>query len=457
MSKNVTIGFQLANHPNKRGLYPIMIRITQERVSKRIRSPLEVKKEDWNQKSQQFRKSARDAKVNNARLEDIRHEYLMKYRELEKQGSVSIDQFTEKGQVKETSFLSYAKKVVEDIRVKGKYRDYKKLFGFVRKFEMFLSSIKKKDIKFSELTTALMTNYETFLCTLRNERQPEKVLHANTIIAEFKIFKRIIKKAVRDDLITSDENPFMKFELSTKAKPVYKEGLDLSEIEKMEALDLREGTLIWHTRNAFLFSFYSRGMRSEDVLQLKWRNITNDGDRIHYVMGKNHKPITNILVEQAKDILNLYHRGDNNQYIFPFLDKHKVWATYSIEEIEKMPFEIKEQLARHIDSGRSKMNKNLKEIAAMCGITKKLTMHIARHSFAQLAVASGSDTVVIKNLLAHSKLDETDRYCSNYGSTIIDAEMLKIFGRKQQEDISSDKMELIRKLTEQLKTLILQG
>lgn len=80
-----------------------------------------------------------------------------------------------------------------------------------------------------------------------------------------------------------------------------------------------------------------------------------------------------------------------------------------------------------------------------------------RKSARDAKVASRSDTVIIKNLLAHSKLDETDRYFSNYGSTVIDAEMLKIFGRKQQENISSDKMELIRKLTEQLKTLILQG
>ena len=45
---NTTFGFELANHPNRFGFYPIMLRITRDRKKKRVKTGLEVKKSDWN-------------------------------------------------------------------------------------------------------------------------------------------------------------------------------------------------------------------------------------------------------------------------------------------------------------------------------------------------------------------------------------------------------------------------
>ena len=45
---NTTFGFMLANHPNRFGFYPVMLRITRDRKTKRVKTELEVKKADWN-------------------------------------------------------------------------------------------------------------------------------------------------------------------------------------------------------------------------------------------------------------------------------------------------------------------------------------------------------------------------------------------------------------------------
>ena len=49
---NTTFGFMLANHPNRFGFYPIMLRITRDRVTRRVKTGGEVKKADWNQQAQ---------------------------------------------------------------------------------------------------------------------------------------------------------------------------------------------------------------------------------------------------------------------------------------------------------------------------------------------------------------------------------------------------------------------
>lgn len=57
------------------------------------------------------------------------------------------------------------------------------------------------------------------------------------------------------------------------------------------------------------------------------------------------------------------------------------------------------------------MNAYLKEIADVCGITKKLTMHIARHTFATtVTLSNGVPIETVSRLLGHTKLATTQIY-----------------------------------------------
>lgn len=61
-------------------------------------------------------------------------------------------------------------------------------------------------------------------------------------------------------------------------------------------------------------------------------------------------------------------------------------------------------------AARRRVPSLLKEIAGICGITKPLTMHIARHSFACLALANGVSMEVIAKMLGHSDVRTTKIY-----------------------------------------------
>jgi site-specific recombinase XerD len=58
-----------------------------------------------------------------------------------------------------------------------------------------------------------------------------------------------------------------------------------------------------------------------------------------------------------------------------------------------------------------KMNAYLKEIADVCGITKTLTTHIARHTFATTVTLSNKIPIeTVSKMLAHQKISTTQEY-----------------------------------------------
>jgi len=70
-----------------------------------------------------------------------------------------------------------------------------------------------------------------------------------------------------------------------------------------------------------------------------------------------------------------------------------------------------------------KMNAYLKEIAAVCGIEKELTFHIARHTFATtVTLTNGVPIETVSKMLGHKNLHTTQHYA-------------KVLDRKVSEDM----------------------
>ena len=156
-----TFGFQLATSPNKKGLYPVILRITQDRKQKKIRTSLEVKKADWNQKAKyykHFRASHPDYEKNNVALKEIVSTYEAKYQQLSKEGRGAAQIVIAEVKDGETdhSFLQYAIDRTQEIYETGGVRNWKKYNGFCNKLKGFLKKHRKTDLLFSELTPALL-------------------------------------------------------------------------------------------------------------------------------------------------------------------------------------------------------------------------------------------------------------------------------------------------------------
>ena len=443
----VSIVFELSSKPNRHGAYVVYLRVTQNRKHKRMKTSVEVrKKSEFNPKSTNERWVS-SSNPNHAVLNEELRKELEKarktYRDLKEDGLASSEKIIQelKSGERSLSFIDYAKKRTQEIHDEGKIRNYKKYNGFCNKLEAYLASKGRKDVLFAEITPSFLSDFKVYLSTLPNERQKGKTLHPNTVAEVFKQFKVLIRRAIEiDGLMRMDKDPFVKF----KCVPVKttKEKLDLDEIQRIKELDLKPGTPMWHSRNYFMFSYYCAGIRAGDLIQLRWCNVSNDG-RLSYQMDKNHKVRDIKLTEEAIQILSYYSREEAKatDYIFPLADPNAPYAVaVTGEDLDTMPVGLKKALYGMISAKTSYINKYLKKVAEKAKIEKKVSMHIARHTFAKTAKQQGVDNALLKNMLGHSKLETTERYMGDFDTAETDKALSKIFATpedKQKQELLS--------------------
>ena len=438
----ITFNLELNNKPTKNKTYVVLLRITQDKKHIRKKTTIAVhSKSDFNPKAKQnnwIRTSEPNHKSWNDILEQEIEEAKNKYRDLKSQGMATKEliKFQINASITSPSFLHYSNQRTQDIYQEGSFRNYKKYNGFCNKLEKYLNSIGKKDVLFSEVTTSFLSKYEAYLHTLKNIRNPKAKLHPSTISMNLRIFKTLINRAIEvEKLIKPELNPFLGFKY-TKEKYAVKEKLNEAEIKQIEDLNLPEGSLIWHCKNYFLFSYYMAGIRAGDLIQLRWNNITTEG-RLEYRMRKNKKDRSIKLHDKAMSILKRYFKEDSqpSNYIFPLLDNDAPYAKAVTEDQRStLPPEMIKKLLNDVGSKNALINKYLKKIAVQAGITKNVSFHISRHSFAKIAKDKRVDNNHLKNLLGHSDIKITEMYMGSFETEETDKVMNSIFEDKKQDD-----------------------
>lgn len=432
-----TFRFELNGRPTKNKTYVVYLRVTVGGKRKLIKTMVEIARpSDFNAKCKGenwVRGGVRDAKVLNAQLADILARAKETYKELDKEGKVTTVALAKEmnTEVVSPSFMEFTRERAQMIYDNGGWRNWRKYCGLINKLDAFRKKRRMADITVADMTVELLTRFDNFLHKWENEREPGKPLHPNTIEVQFNILRTLVHRAIEVGIMEASRDPFLVFKY--KGVKTVKEKLDDSEMERIINLELEEGSLIWHCKNYFLFSYYCAGIRAADLIQLRWGNVTGSG-RLHYQMGKNHKERDLLLVEQAMEILSHYHREDAKatDYIFPLLSNDAEYAGYVTQaDKDRMKPELRHKMYQDISSKNALINKYLKKIAEKAEIAKPLSMHISRHSFAHIAQEAGAESSAIKNILGHSNLATTERYMGSFDTSKTDETLRNVFAKKQ--------------------------
>lgn len=432
-----TFRFELNGRPTKNKTYVVYLRVTVGGKRKLIKTMVEIARpSDFNAKCKGenwIRGGVRDAKVLNAQLADILAKAKETYKELDKEGEVTTVALAKEMNTEAVSpsFLAFARERAQMIYDNGGWRNWRKYCGLINKLDAFRKKRRMADITVADMTVELLTRFDNFLHKWENEREPGKLLHPNTIEVQFNILRTLVHRAIEVGIMEASKDPFLVFKY--KGVKTIKEKLDDSEMERIINLELEGGSLIWHCKNYFLFSYYCAGIRAADLIQLRWGNVTVSG-RLHYQMGKNHKERDLLLVEQAIEILRHYQREDAKatDYIFPLLSNDAEYAGYVTQaDKDRMRPELRHKMYQDISSKNALINKYLKKIAEKAEIEKPLSMHISRHSFAHIAQESGAESSAIKNILGHSNLATTERYMGSFDTSKTDETLRNVFSKKQ--------------------------
>ncbi len=279
----------------------------------------------------------------------------------------------------------------------------------------------------SRLTSSLLQDYTAHLIgDIGNA--------ASTVKSNMNVVRLHARRAMRDGLITRDADPFFNY-TPPRAVRVKRVRLTQEEIDRMGALDLGargpSGTLNARVRDAFLFALYGAGVRFGDLARLRMRDLqpASDGSgavRLAYTAGKTGKRTSARLVEPAMLILAPYLvQADGSpkvpdDYLLPILDGVPSGTKYDLSTPRGMD--------RAVASQNTIYNKTLKRIAKLAGLPAKLSTHVARHSFADLARRDGWSVYDVKQALRHSSVATTEQYLAGFDSEALDKRIGALFG-----------------------------
>ena len=395
---------------NKKGHSPIYLRIEANNKRKYVSLRTSILESQWNDKTRRVRKGHKNHEgINNLIAQRIAEAEAEILKLRTDRAGVTVD--TLKDSLKEEQeqpaedFFAYADKIIDEFQRREKLHTYKRYKSIIKKFRAYAG----ESLPFDKMTPRLFREYETHLIEHHGN-------NTNTIAANFNGIRSILYRAIREGMLPQSENPFFQFKV--KEGKTSRQKLTLEEVQRIEGLDLQKDTLLWHVRNYFFFSFYCAGIRFGDLARLTWDQIKNKKgeSRLVYAMSKTEKQKSIKLLPQALSILAHYDSQNYQKqakYIFPILEG------YDISTAEKELNAISNQNAL--------INKYLKKIADKAEVDCKLSFHVSRHSFADVARQKGMSIYNISKALGHSSIKVTENYLRGFDADSLDAEMDDVF------------------------------
>jgi len=384
-----TVKIILRNLPNKDGLYPLALRIIKDRKPSIVHIGHAVKIGDWDAHAQRVKRShPNHARLNNLISKKL-HEANDTLLDLEtnKKDTTAISIKNTIVADKAGTFKKQAKIYLDQLKKTGKYNRHNNDSPKIERVIEFSGG----DIAFSDITVPFLKKFQAWLKGTRD-------ISDRTIANHLVIVRSIYNQAIAANIIDRKHYPFGKGKITIKFPDSNKIGLTKEEITALETIELLNPHQ-HHSRNLFLISFYFAGMRASDVFRLKWSDFEND--RLYYTMGKNNKADSLKIPAKALSIIEEYrHDQTTHGLIFPDLK--------SLPDL-RSSYDTQRRIKTRIRETNDQLGKIAKELR----ITKKVTMHIARHSFAQIA----SDKIpvqILQKLYRHSSITTTIGYQSNF-------------------------------------------
>ncbi|CAN5482668.1 site-specific integrase [soil metagenome] len=268
----------------------------------------------------------------------------------------------------------------------GTMKNYYTTQKYIKEF--LKERFKTSDKYLSELTYKFITDFEYYLRNRKPEKG-QKALQTNGVMKHIERFCKMVNLAVRLEWI--ERNPFHAYQL--KFEKVERDYLTKEELARIEEKQFHIVRL-QVVKDLFVFRCYT-GLAYIDVFNLTPANLIEKSGKLWIMTNrqKTNEPVRVPLLPKALAIVEKY-KGHPQA-----LAEGKVLPTLS----------------------NQKLNSYLKEIADMCDITKPLTFHIARHTFATtVTLTNGVPIETVSKLLGHSKLSTTQIYAKVVESKISD-------------------------------------
>ena len=247
-------------------------------------------------------------------------------------------------------------------------RKHDQKWGFV--YQHFYNFVHGK-CTFEEIDVDLCNKFREYLLNVRQLRR-DRPISKNSASGYWSTFRGFLKILYRNRMIKTNVNDFLD---KIETEDVVKEYLSVDELYKLAETPCKKPIL----KIASLFSCMT-SLRISDILALCWEDIVDysaGGKCVHIITQKNKAEDIIPISEEALGLIG--YNSEKKGLVFKGLMRS--WT--------QIP---------------------MKEWIRSAGITKNITFHSYRRTFATLQAAAGTDIRTIQSIMAHKSITTTQRY-----------------------------------------------
>jgi integrase len=231
----------------------------------------------------------------------------------------------------------------------------------------------RKGLTIKEIDKNWLEDFKTYMRTKAGNQKTGKLLSKNSQCTYYRKVVASLNEAVKQGIILA--NPSIHV-TGLKPENTNREFLSIEELRSLINVECDMPEL----KSAFIFSALT-GLRWSDIQKLKWSEVQHSvqaGYSLRYRQKKTKEAETLPISEQAYKILG--QSGEPDEYIFRGL------------------------------AFMQPQNRRLREWLKKAGITKHISFHCARHTFATLQISLGTDIYTVSKLLGHRNVQTTEIY-----------------------------------------------
>lgn len=266
------------------------------------------------------------------------------------------------------AFIEQFEKRVGVNRSAKSAQTYRNTYNHLTRF--LLERLRLSDIPFTALDRSFIDKFDLYLRT-------ECRLAPRSIILNMSRLHTVVNKALAAGIITAD--PFAGYEPQRPERK--RRYLAREELKRLMITPLPSSRL-YLVRDLFLFSCYT-GISYGDMCRLTVENLETAEDGTVWIKATREKTGVEFeipLLDLPQHVIDKYRDTSSGGKLLPMY-------------------------------GNSELNKGLKQLATVCGIERKLTFHMARHTYAtEIALSHGVPMETVSRMLGHSRVDTTQIY-----------------------------------------------
>ncbi|HEX2533338.1 MAG TPA: site-specific integrase [Chitinophagaceae bacterium] len=364
------------SHTNKKGLTPIMMRITLAGQRTNFPTQISIPEKAWDNNRQQVKGTDDLSHKYNQYLLTLRSRVWEYYNQCLKEDRPlvlsSLKGYVQGNDASQHTLLDTLDYHIDQLKSRVGNdlapATVKKYETVRRKIIEYLEGKGKEDITLEELSHQFIQEFDQFM-------RVRQGLKNNGVIKNMQQLKRVLRVALQNEWMKKD--PFAHYQCKiVEPKRVH---LTTEELIKVEQLYI-PGDRLQRVRDVFVFCCYT-GLAYADVRKLTQEHIQQIN---------------------SMDWIILDRTKTKNQSVIPILPKAR-------EVLNKYPPQAQGRLLPVISS--QNMNKYLKELAGLSGINKRFSFHAARHTFATtVTLNAGVDITTVSAMLGHKMLKTTQIY-----------------------------------------------